>query len=50
MSIEQMRAAIAKVYPGTKWAFKVAKMSDSQVVAIYYSFMQRKILGRSYNA
>ena len=35
VSIEQMRAAIAKVYPGEKWSRQVANMPDNQVLVIY---------------
>lgn len=35
MSIEQMRAAITKVYPGKKWSRRVANMPDNQVLVIY---------------
>ena len=44
MSIEQMRVAISKVYPGEKWYQKVYKMSDSQVLAIYHKFLNDKRL------
>lgn len=39
MSVEQMRYAIknAKRYnQSTAWAIKVSKMTDKQVIAIYY--------------
>ena len=39
MSIEQMREAITKAYPGGTWAGKVAKMSDAQVAATYQRMM-----------
>ena len=35
MSVEQMRAEIMKLYPGSGWRSRVLKMSDAQVVAIY---------------
>lgn len=39
MSIEQKRAAIAKAYPGEKWAQRVAKMRDGQVHTVYMSLL-----------
>ena len=47
MSVPDMRSAIAKVYPGQKWKFKVARMSDQQVIAVYYSFLHRKLVWRN---
>lgn len=44
MSVADMRAAIAKVYPGISWKNKVARMADQQVMAIYFSFLHRKLL------
>ena len=44
MSVPDMRAAIAKVYPGQSWKYKVAKMSDQQVMAVYFSFLRRKLI------
>lgn len=38
MTVSNMRKAITNVYPGEKWKKKVERMSDSQVMAIYYSF------------
>lgn len=40
MTVDQMRAAIASVYYGTKWKLRVADMLDRQVIAIYYSFLE----------
>lgn len=40
MGVEQMRSAIVKAYPGKKWADKVKKMSDNQVIAIYNRLLQ----------
>lgn len=34
-----MRAAVESVYNGRKWKVKVANMSDRQVVALYYKFV-----------
>lgn len=41
MSVQQMRAAIYDVYPGRKWKIKVQNMPDDQVVAVYYSFLEK---------
>lgn len=35
MSVSKEREAILQVYKSDSWAYKVSKMSDSQVVAIY---------------
>ena len=35
MSVDQMRLAVTEAYPGWKWACKVAKMPNNQVIAIY---------------
>ena len=35
MTIEQMRAEVAKLYHGQKWKERVASMSDKQILAIY---------------
>lgn len=40
MTVEEMRYAISKVYPGDTWRNRVAKMSDNQVVALYYKFLE----------
>lgn len=44
MSVEQMRTAIAKVYPGEKWKTKVSYMKDGQVIAVYNKFLEDKKL------
>lgn len=40
MSVDQMREVITKVYPAERWQKKVAKMSEEQVMAIYFKFAQ----------
>ena len=35
MSPEQKRAAVAKAYPGAKWAQRVQNMHDAQVHTVY---------------
>lgn len=46
MSNDDMRFLVAKAYgPNAKnWKRKVAKMSDEQVCALYYSFVQRGLI------
>lgn len=40
MSVEQMRAVLKKQYNGAyKWVNRVNKMSDSQVIAVYYRML-----------
>ena len=41
MTINEMRREISKVYTNDTWRNKVYFMSDSQVKAIYYSFLER---------
>lgn len=36
MSDEAKRSFVASLYPGKGWKKKVSKMSDSQVLAIYF--------------
>lgn len=41
MTVEQMRAEVIKVYASSdSWAFKVNKMSDNQVIAIFRRFQR----------
>ena len=39
-SVDDMRDDISKVYAGPEWKKKVKRMSDRQVMAIYYSFCE----------
>lgn len=41
MTVNQMRAEVAKLYSSEGWRQKVEKMSDNQIIAIYH----RKVLG-----
>lgn len=41
MSVEQMRSEIAKAYQGDDWAKKVKKMTDAQVIAVYYRLLDQ---------
>lgn len=43
MTVEQMRAEVARLYSGAQWRQKVARMPDKQIVAIY----NRQVLGKS---
>lgn len=45
MTVSNMRRAIAEVYSGPNWKYRVDRMSASQVMAIYFSFIQRGLLG-----
>lgn len=46
LSIDDMRAMLAKAYgPKAKgWKYKVSKMSDNQVCAVYLSFVERGVI------
>ena len=46
MTIEQMRAEVARLYSGDGWRRKVAAMPEGQIVAIY----KRQVLGKASNA
>jgi hypothetical protein len=39
-----MRKAVEKVYDGEKWKDKVSKMSEAQIIAVYYRFLNSKKL------
>jgi hypothetical protein len=39
--IEQKRSAVATAYPGSKWRDKVLKMSDAQVIAVYFNLKKQ---------
>lgn len=40
MSIEQMRDALRSIYASRKWYYKVEKMSDKQVYAVYNKMLR----------
>ena len=46
MTIQQMKDAIRHVYNTESWRRKVDNMYDDQVVAIYYNFLKRGVLGK----
>ena len=41
MSVALMKREILKVYSGPNWAFKVEKMSDKQIAAVYLRFLNQ---------
>lgn len=41
MTTEEMRAALIKLYPGPKWKYRVDRMTEQQVFAVY-SRMKRE--------
>lgn len=44
MSVACMRTSIRKVYDTDTWRYRVDHMKDSQVIAVYYSFLHRGLL------
>ena len=41
VSVDDMRYLIARVYPSDNWKKRVRRMSDNQVCAIYFSFLEK---------
>lgn len=41
MDVKQMREYILSMYPGDRWAYKVAHMCDDQVMAVYFSMKKK---------
>ena len=41
MSTDQMRERVAQAYSGENWRKKVYRMSDNQIVAIYYRLLRQ---------
>lgn len=41
MTVEAMRDKISRVYDGPKWKYKVRNMPRRQVIAIYYSMLEK---------
>lgn len=41
MASRQQRELLKKAYPGKKWAKKVEKMTEAQVVAVYMRLKQQ---------
>lgn len=46
MTVQEMKVAISRVYQTESWKKKVKNMHDSQVIAIYHDFYNRKILNQ----
>lgn len=44
MNAQQMRDAVSKAYSGPDWPYKVKKMPDNQVIALYYRLLKSKKL------
>ena len=42
MSDEAKRSFVASLYPGRNWKKRVSKMSNSQVLAIYFKEMNKR--------
>jgi hypothetical protein len=42
MSLEEKKNIIIKAYSGGDWVWKVEKMSEAQIHAIYSSIIKRK--------
>ena len=42
--VERKRQALLSAYPGDKWAEKVKKMSEAQVIAIYMNLKRQNKL------
>ena len=42
MNNNAMRLAVAEAYPGPGWKFRVSKMSDNQVLAVYRRLQETK--------
>lgn len=40
MEVSEMRTKVKHAYAGDKWAHKVKKMSQEQIVAIYYRLLK----------
>ena len=41
MEVYQMRDRIIEAYPGPNWKKKVDKMSDQQIIALFYSLVKQ---------
>ena len=46
MSVVQMREVLRGLYTSVSWRQKVSKMSDKQVIGIYYSMLREGKLGK----
>ena len=41
MTVSQMRNRLGDVYTAKTWQNRVKRMPDNQVIAVYYSFLER---------
>lgn len=46
VTIQYMRSAISDVYASRKWREEVNLMPDSQVIAVYHSFLERGVFDK----
>jgi hypothetical protein len=44
MPVYLMRERVRKQYPGKKWSDKVSKMSDAQIIGLYYKFVSGRAI------
>lgn len=44
MNVNQMRARVAECYPGPRWAKRVQRMNDDQVIAIFYRLSKKGMI------
>lgn len=49
MKIENMRLHVMAAYPGASWKYRVTRMPDRQVVAIFKNLNERKEKKPEYN-
>jgi len=42
VNIDQMRLYVMQAYPGPKWAQRVSKMANNQIVAVYNNILARE--------
>ena len=49
MEVGRMRIEVTNEYPGKKWKDKVKNMSDGQVIALYYKFLNEKTNKKIYD-
>jgi len=40
LSIEQMRTEVMNAYPGDKWKYRVNRMGEDQIIAVYHRLSQ----------
>ena len=44
VSVEEMRKQVMNAYHGKEWEAKVKKMSDAQIIAIYWNLQKRGVV------